>query len=217
MFELDLSGTERYDSIGTLDIETSGFDGAEEDLIAIGTGYYEAGTDDAEVTMFSRKNVKGDETAVICSAYDWLNDRDPEALVSFGADYFDLTFLGDKIEALGFEDCPTLACERNHIDMLERRKPIADRNGKKWPSLEESIAEYGIPEYEVEWEGAKLTNSRFGEELAPKYIESLGEDDVEQWDAIEQTVLKYTESDIEANIALYAADTGRSYTPTYAR
>ncbi|MFC4553560.1 MULTISPECIES: ribonuclease H-like domain-containing protein [Halorussus] len=216
MFELNLPADKCYDSIGTLDIETSGFDGDSDDLIAIGVGYHELGSDDADVTMFSRKNVVGDETDVIRSAYEWLNDRDPEALVSYGADFFDLTFLGDKIEALGFSDCPTLACASEHVDLLEIRKPIADEMNKKWPSLEEALDYYEIPECVTTWEGAKLDNTRFGEELAPKYIESLPEDGREQWDALEQTVLKYTESDIEANIALYAADTGHEYMPTYA-
>lgn len=217
MFELDFSGDERYDSYGTIDIETSGFEGDSEDLIAIGMGYYEAGADDAEVKTFTRKNVTGDEQMLIQNAYEWYNSHDPDALVSFGGDFFDLTFLSDKIEALGYADCPDLAGVENHVDMFELRKPIADRNGKKWPSLEESIAEYGIPELETEWEGSKLVNTRFGEELAPKYMDALRQGDTDTLDALEATVLEYTESDIEANIALYESDAGREYTPTYAR
>lgn len=216
MSKLELKDEHRHENVGTLDIETSGFEGTTEHLIAVGVGYYE--TDgDAEVAVHTQKDFDGDERELIRTAYEWLNERNPDALATFKGSEFDFEFLEDKQRALGFENCPDLVCRSNHIDLFVLRKRQAEMNGEKWPSLEESLDAYRIPEYETTWEGAKLDNVRFGEELAPQYVSALEDGDTDTLDELEAIVREYTETDIEANLALYEHDVGREYTPTYAQ
>lgn len=215
MSTLDLSDSQRYESIGTLDIETSGFNGATEDLIAIGVGYCEANGENAAVEVFTQKDFDGDEAALIRNAYDWLNTRSPEALATFKGSEFDFDFLEDKQQALG-ATVPDLVCRSNHVDLFVQRKRNQPSH-KKWPSLEESLDAYGIEEYVTTWNDAKLTNTRFGEDLAPEYVSALQSGDTATLDSLEAVVREYTETDIEANLALYEHDAGREYTPSYAR
>jgi len=213
---LNLSDEHRYDSIGTLDIETSGFDGATEDLIAIGVGYCEANGENVAVEVFTQKDFDGDEAELIQSAYEWLNTRSPDGLATFKGSEFDFEFLEDKQQALGFT-ADDLMCQSNHVDLFIPRKEQAEAQNKKWPSLEESLDAYDIPEYTTMWGGVKLDNVRFGEELAPKYVTALDGRGQHSLDSLEAVVREYTETDIEANLALYEHDVGRKYTPTYAR
>lgn len=215
MSQCELNPDQCFDSIGTLDIETSGFDGATEDLIAVGVGYYEPNAD-AEVAVHTQLMFDGDERELIRNAYDWLNDREPECLATFNGAGFDFDFLVDKCDALGYRDRPDLLGWPNHVDLLSERKQRLPPN-RKWPSLEESLNAYEIPKYETTWNGKKLTNTRFGEELAPRYVDALASSDAGVLDELESVVVEYTESDIEANIALYEADAGREYLPTYAQ
>lgn len=216
MVTIDLADRYRYDRIGTLDIETSGFDGRTDDLVAIGVGYYDATSgENAEVKVHTRKSVGGDERDLIRAAYEWLNDRGPDCLTSYKGKFFDLTFLDNKVDALGFSNCPPLECAGTHVDLFPPRKRRANELNQKWPSLEESLDSYGIPEYETDWEGEKLTNTRFGEDLAPRYVNALVADNSETLEELESVVVEYTETDVEANIALYEADVGREYVPTY--
>ncbi len=216
MSRLDLSSEYPYSNVGTLDIETSGFDGRTEDLIAIGVGYYEADGDTAEVEVHTQQDYGGDEAELIRSAYDWLNNRDLDVLATFGGAGFDFDFLVDKCDALRIADRPDLLSWPSHVDLLAERKQALGAH-REWPSLEDSLDAYGIEEYETAWQGAKLTNTRFGEELAPKYVSALQSGDTDTLDALDAVVREYTETDIEANIALYEADVGREYTPSYAR
>ncbi|WP_166035632.1 ribonuclease H-like domain-containing protein [Halorussus pelagicus] len=217
MSTLDLNTEDRFPSIGTLDIETSGFDGGSEHLIAVGVGYYKADGGDAEVAVHTQKDFDGDEAKLIRTTYEWLNERNPDALTTYGGEGFDFEFLDDKQTALGVSDGPDLACRSNHIDLFEPRKSLADKRNNKWPSLEESLKSYEIPEYETTWRNAKLDNTMFGEELAPEYVAALEDGDTNTLDALETIVHEYTETDIEGNIALYEHDVGREYMPTYAR
>lgn len=216
MFTHELNPDQCYDSIGTLDIETSGFDGATEDLIAIGVGSYEAGQDSAEVEVHTQQACDGDECELIRRAYEWLNDRDPDGLATFNGAGFDFDFLVDKCDTLGFVDRPDILGWSTHVDLLAERNQRM-RHDRKWPSLEDCLDAYEIPEYETTWNGGKLTNTRFGEELAPRYVEALQNDQTGLLAGLEAIVREYTETDIEANIALYEHDAGREYTPTYAR
>lgn len=213
MSTLRLTEDKCHQSIGTLDIETSGLDGATDHLIAVGAGHYEADGDDVEVAVHTQQDYDGDEQALIRDAYEWLNQRDPAGLVTFNGSEFDFEFLDDKSRVLGV-DGPQLACRQNHLDLFVLRRRQANAQGRKWPSLEESLAAYGIPEYETTWEGTKLDNERFGEELAPRYVSALRNSD-EELNALESVVRDYTETDIEANIALYEHDAGRTYIPSY--
>lgn len=195
MSQYDLSPDQCYETVGTLDIETSGFDGATEDLIAVGVGYHEAGSDHAEVEVHTQENFDGDECELIRSAYDWLHDRDPDGLATFNGAGFDFEFLADKCDALGFTDRPEIFWPSGHVDLLAERKQVMPPN-EQWPGLEDCLDAYEIPVRETTWNGGKLTNTRFGEELAPQYVETLQRGDRD---------------------ALYEYDVGREYTPSYAR
>lgn len=216
MVTINLPADQCYETIGTLDIETSGFDGVTEDLIAIGVGYYERGQDTVDVEVHTQLRCDGDECELIRRAYDWLHDRDPEALATFNGAGFDFDFLVDKCDALDFVDRPDILGWPDHIDLLALRKQVMPPS-KQWPSLEDCLDAYQIPECETTWDGGKLTNTRFGEEFAPEYIRALQNDETSVLADLEAIVHEYTETDIEATLALYEHDAGREYTPTYAR
>lgn len=213
MYTRDLEQSDRFDRIATLDIETDGFDGRTNDLAAIGVGYYEAGTDRAEVEVVTRAASGNDEVAVIERAFEWVNRRDPPAVVTYNGGDFDLPFLRDRLNALEVEREPTFT--GRHVDLYPPRKREADRLNQKWPRLEECLEAYGLPVSETRWDGRTLDNARFGEELAPRYLDALERADDGTVSGLEPTVREYAASDIEATIALYEADAGRRYEPGY--
>lgn len=212
----ELDSEKCHDTVGTLDIETSGFDGREDHLVAIGVGYYESGGDAADVAVHTQYDADGDEGELIRTAYDWLRERDPDCLTTFNGVGFDFDFLVDKCDALPMADRPDILGWPAHADLLAERKQQlgADR---RWPSLDDCLAAYEIPASETVWNGGKLTNTRFGEELAPQYVAALREGDMDALYELEAVTRDYTAADIEATIALYEHDAGREYTPTYAR
>jgi hypothetical protein len=59
------------------------------------------------------------------------------------------------------------------------------------------------------WRGEELTNTRFGEELAPEYLQAIEEDRTASINELETVIYEYVMTDIEANIALYESDVGR--------
>jgi len=202
------------EKIALVDIETGGFDGATDPLIAIGTGFYDTGADVAETTVFTLTRHQDEET-LITDAYSWLNEYDFEALVTYHGEEFDLPFLSDKLDALSLAGTRPSLNYDTHMDLFVPRKQQADRTGRKWPSLEETLEAHEIPRYVTNWEEEELTNTRFGEVLAPKYISAL-EDGVESVvQPLRETIHEYTVTDIEATAALYEADAGREYTPQY--
>jgi len=156
-------------------------------------------------------DVGGSQTELIGRAYDWINGRGPEATITYNGSWFDIEFLEDRMDALSANPRPTL--DSRHVDIFLPRKAAADRANRKWPSLEECLRESGLSAHETTWRGRPLTNTRFGEELAPEYLSiveasgDLGE--------FESVIYEYTASDVEANIALYETDLGREYLPRY--
>jgi DNA polymerase elongation subunit (family B) len=165
--------------------------------------------------VITRAAVHGDERTLIKNAYSWLNERTPDGLATYKGASFDFTFLNDRMEALEIGERPSIRCAEKHVDLYPARKRIADQSGRKWPSLEESLDAYDLPIYSTQWEGAELTNNRFGEDLAPRYLTALAREDDSTLNELESTVIEYTASDVEANIALYEADAGRTYIPKY--
>ncbi len=216
MSQLDLSSEYRYSNVGTLDIETSGFDGATDDLVAIGVGYYEANGDTAEVEVHTQQDYDGDEAELIRGALDWLNNREIDTLATFNGAGFDFDFLVDKRDALGAVEITDILSWPDHVDLLAERKQALGAH-REWPSLEECLDAYQIPKSETTWQGKALGNTMFGEELAPEYVSALQSGDTDTLDALDAVVREYTRTDIEANIALYEYDVGREYTPSYAR
>lgn len=208
----NLAEEDCHSEIATLDIETDGFDGTQDNLIAIGVGYHDADAGNCEIDVVTQGRVGGSELDVIQEAYSWLNQRNPEVLVTYNGKGFDLEFLNDKLEVLVADPRPTIATEK-HLDLFLPRQRAADEINEKWPGLEECLTAYDIPLYETTWRGDTLTNARFGEELAPEYLSVL--ENGESVEELEAVIHEYTASDIEANIALYEADAGRRPTLSY--
>jgi hypothetical protein len=59
------------------------------------------------------------------------------------------------------------------------------------------------------WRGEQLTNTRFGEDLAPEYLRAIEEDCAATINELETVIHEYVMTDIEANLALYETDSGR--------
>lgn len=214
MYTLDLAARDCFDAYGVLDIETTGFDGAEDDLVAIGVGYYD-GSGPADVEVITRASVRNDELALVSEAFAWLDRREPEGLVTYNGADFDLPFLEAKIASLDPEHLPPL--EGQHVDLFTERKRLATQANAKWPRLEECLEAYDLPVAETVWEGEVLTNQAFGEALGPRYLAALEALEFGHVHDLEATIREYTAADIEATIALYEADVGRGYVPTYTR
>lgn len=213
MYTYGLPENARFDRIGAIDIETNGLDGAKSDLVSIGVGYYREGQSPPEIDVITRANTNNNEIAIVKQAFEWINNREPEGIVTYNGSEFDFPFINKRLSALGVNEAPTLT--GFHIDLYQPRKRAADQANEKWPSLEECLQANGIPIYETVWNGETVDNTRFGNELAPAYLKAIEKGEkgiVEHLDAV---VREYTASDIEANIALYEADTGRHFEPSH--
>lgn len=208
----NLGEDHQFEHYAALDIETDGFNGKEDNLIAIGVGYYD-GNGRPEIVVISRASVNNDEVAMIQEAYSWLNTRNPEGVVTYNGVGFDFEFINDKLETLGGE--PKLTVAGTHLDLFPERKRLASQANEKWPRLEECLKAYDIPIYETEWNGQPFTGETLAEKFAPLYLGALSNDEQGLIDHLEDILWEYTASDIEATIALYEADVGRSYIPSY--
>lgn len=212
MYTHALEPADRFSRIGAIDIETNGLDGNTDSLVAIGTGYYDADTTEFTWAVHTRAACP-DEFTLIRAAFSWLNDLQPAGIVTYNGKGFDLPFIRNRVRALGIGDPPGLV--GTHIDLYPPRQRAANRADVKWPRLEECLTAYGIPCYEITWNGDLLDNSRFGSELAPAYLAAVDRGDDPTIRELEAVITPYAGSDIEATIALYEADAGRSYTPSY--
>jgi uncharacterized protein YprB with RNaseH-like and TPR domain len=210
----DLSTSEIVTRYATLDIETSSVDPDEGQTVAIGIGTIDVLDGEMSVDVLSYGGAQGSEKALIRRAFSRINEFEPSALVTFNGEWFDLDFLDGRIERLGFDQKPTLECAEHHLDLFLPRKRKADAAGVKWPKLETVLSSHDITVPMTEWRGQELTNTRFGEELAPVYLKSVQQGNEAQVDDLESVIYEYTATDVEANIALYEADASRQYEPT---
>lgn len=207
MYTLDLPESDHLETYGVLDIETDGLEGAEDHLVAIGVGSVD-GSGPPEVDVLTLASARGDESALIESAIEWLDRRSPDGVVTYNGTSFDLPFLEARLSTLGLESGLGLA--GRHIDLFSERKRLASAAGERWPRLEDCLKAYGLTVAETVWEGAPLTNARFGEELAPRYLRALDGLEFGRVRALERVIHAYTTADIEATIELYEADVGRN-------
>lgn len=212
MHMLNLDEDHQFGDYAALDIETDGFDGKENNLIAVGVGYYD-GDGRPEIDVITRASVDNDELAVIQEAYSWLDTRNPEGVVTYNGKGFDFKFLTDKLSVLGANPKPELSTP--HLDLFPERQQLADRAGAKWPRLEECLRAYDIPIYETEWNGQQFSGEILAEEFAPLYLAALSNGEQGLINELEDILWEYTASDIEATIALYEADINRGYMPKY--
>lgn len=215
LFTHRLSPLDRYEEVGVIDIETSGLDSSSSRLIAIGLGYYEPDSTTPAIAVPTLASEGNDELALIDRATRWLNAQDPSVIVTYNGTAFDLPFLRDRFcilgaERLQFPDSP-------HVDLYLPRQVTADLVGVAWPTLETCLQAYNHSTNTVRWEGQPLDNTRFGTELAPKFLQAISANNEEAIDRLEDLIIAYTGSDIEATVALYEADAGRDYEPSYER
>ena len=85
----------------------------------------------------------------------------------------------------------------------------ADEAGVKWPSLEKVLDTHGLTVQPTIWNGEELTNSLFGDRLAPEYIQAITEGRTATIEELERVIYEYVTTDIEANLVLYETDAGR--------
>jgi DNA polymerase elongation subunit (family B) len=196
----------RYASV---DIETSGIDPTTSQTVAIGVGLYDELNQHQSVDVLTYGGAMGCERTLIRRAFERINDFEPRALVTYNGKEFDLPYLRDRIDRLSFDQRPELSCVDHHIDRFLPRKEHADEVGQKWPSLEEVLSSHGITVEPTEWRGEELTNTMFGESLAPEYLQAVEEGDWERVEELDQLIHRYTMADVEANLVLYEADAGR--------
>lgn len=211
MSTIDLPDADRFDTYAALDIETDGLDGTTDRLVAIGVGFQPA-AGDREVCVHTLSDARGDEAGLIQTATDWLDRREPDGIVTYNGDGFDLPFLEAKAEAL--EADVELDLPGRHIDLFAERQALADASGEKWPSLEEALSAYNLRPAVTVWDGDVLTNARFAEALAPRYLDALAAMEFGLVRALDPVIRHYASADIEATMALYEADIGREYSPS---
>ena len=198
--------TTRYASI---DIESNSLDPTSGRTVAIGIGLKDTVAGEQSIDVLTLGGALGDEGTMIRRAFERINEFDPNALVTYNGEAFDLDYLSKRIESLQFRQQPELNCAKNHVDLFVPRKRSADEAGVKWPSLEKVLDKHGLSVQPTLWRGEELTNTLFGEELAPEYIQAITEDRAATIDELETVIHEYVMGDIEANIALYEIDAGR--------
>jgi hypothetical protein len=203
-----------HERVATLDIETTGFDPDDGEVVSVGVGVHDRGAPARAATYETCHRTGAGAAALIEGALDRLEACEADGLVSYNGREFDLAFLRGRLERLGESlEPPAVATdESRHVDLFADRKRRADRDGRKWPSLEECLRAYGYPRPVTELDGESITNGRFGEEVGPEYLETLGEDSPRA-EALEAAIDHYLRTDLEANFALYYADIGETFEP----
>jgi len=209
VFRQSLSSEEIATRYATLDIESDSIDPMSGQTVAIGIGLKDTVVDEQMIDVLTLGGALGDEGTMIRRAFERINEFDPDALVTFNGAAFDLNYLSKRIESLQFRRQPELNCAKNHVDLFVPRKMSADEAGVKWPSLEKVLDTHGLTVQPTIWNGEELTNSMFGEHLAPEYINAIAEGRTAAVHELEGIIHQYVVGDIESNIALYEIDAGR--------
>ena len=209
VFEQSLAPEETATRYASLDIETGGVDPTSSQTVAIGIGLKDTVADEQMIDVLTLGGALGDEGTMIRRAFERINEFEPDALVTYNGEAFDLDYLSKRIGSLQFRQRPELNCAENHIDLFSGRKQSADQQGVKWPSLAEVLDAHGLTVQQTMWRGEELTNSIFGEQLAPEYINAIAEDRTTAVDELERIIHRYVCGDIQSNIALYETDAGR--------
>lgn len=212
MSTLDIPAPDRLGSYAALDIETDGLDGREDHLVAIGVGFRPP-DGPREVRVHTLSDARGDEAALIETATAWLDRREPDGVVSYNGTGFDLPFLRARAEALDGQ--AEIGLPGQHIDLFCERQRRASLADEKWPSLEEALADYNRTPAKTVWDGEVLTNARFAEELAPRYLGALEAMEFGLVRVLDTVIRHYTSADVHATMALYEADLDAPATPEH--
>lgn len=105
MYTLDLPDDDRLRTYDAIDIETVGFDGAEDCLVAVGVGFVDDGA--REIDVHTLRETESDEAALVDESFAWFDRCQPDDPVTYNHAEFDLSFLRDKLASLDRE--PTVA------------------------------------------------------------------------------------------------------------
>lgn len=201
--------------IVTLDIETTHFKPAEGEVVSIGVAEHERGTR-AEDTTYHLVHRDGEgEAATIQRGLDTVAESEPDILVSYNGKSFDIDFLRQRLHRLGQPLDAVALPAAKHVDLFVDRQQRASRMDEKWPKLEECLEAYGHTPAKTVWEGAEVTNVRFGDELGPAYLRALREGRSTERQQLCDIIDHYLMSDLEANLCLYYADIGETYEPIH--
>lgn len=207
-----------HDRVATLDIETTAVDPADGELVSIGVGVHDRAHPLTAATYetFHRRD-GDDEAGLVDRAMAHLDAAGADALVTYNGIEFDLSFVEGRLDRLGAGvDLPGIVEPPAHLDLFLGRKRRADEEGTPWPTLEASLESYGHEPAVTYWRGDPLTNARFGEELGPAYLRTLGTETGARFrEALASVVDHYLIGDLEATLALYYADLGDSVEGTY--
>ena len=209
VFEQSLAPEEIATRYASLDLESDSIDPATGQIVAIGIGLKDTVVDEQTIDVLTLGGALGDERTMIRQAFERINEFDPNALVTYNGEAFDLEYLSKRIESLQFRQQPELACRENHVDLFVSRKRSADQPGVKWPSLAEVLDAHGLTVQPTIWKGEELTDSLFGEQLAPEYLDAVAKDQAATVDELERVIHEYVVGDIEANLSLYETDADR--------
>lgn len=206
-----------HTTLATLDIETTATDPTEGELVSIGVGVHDRTDPLTEATYESVHRQGADEVALVRRAMAWLDGCDADALVTYNGVGFDLDFVETRVARHDADvDFPAVASPETHVDLYRDRKRQAEREGRKWPSLEECLRAYDHAPAKTVWRGAPVTNARFGEELGPAYLRTLGtETGGRLRQALTAPIDHYLMTDLEANLALFYADVGVPFEAQY--
>lgn len=207
-----------HDRLATFDIETTATDPSEGELVSIGIGIHDR-TDpltSASYETFHRR-AADDEAALVERAMAGLAAADPDGLVTYNGVAFDLPFVEGRLTRLDATvEFPAVTERPAHLDLFPDRKRRADDEGVPWPRLEACLEAYGHAPPRTVWRGEPLTNSRFGEELGPAYLRTLGTETGERFrETLTDVVDHYLVGDLEATLALFYADLGEPFDATY--
>lgn len=209
VFKQSLAPEEIATRYATLDIESNSIDPASGQTVAIGIGLKDTVAGEQSIDVLTLGGAMGDEETLIRRAFERINEFGSRTLVTYNGRGFDLDYLNERLAILEPTQQIELQCEDNHVDLFVPRKQKAEKQGIKWPSLEEVLEGHGLAVQPTLWRGEELTNTLFGKELAPEYIRAITEGRTATIDELETVIHEYVMSDIEANLALYEADAGR--------
>ena len=207
----------RHARVATVDIETTATDPAAGELVSVGVGVHDRDDPLTDATYETFHRQGEDEAALVARAMACLDAADVDRLVTYNGCEFDLPFLAERLDHLGTAvDWPAVTEPPAHLDLFLDRKERAEREGSKWPTLEACLEAYDHAPSTTHWRGAPLTNARFGEELGPAYLRTLGTETGTRFrERLTEVIDHYLVGDLEATLALFYADVGVDVTCRY--
>ena len=200
--------------LATLDVETTAFDAAEGELVAVGVGVHDRGDSAAAASWDTFLRDGSGEVALVRRALNRLAAADPDLLLTYNGRAFDVPFVRERLAALDADlSLPArLTDPARHLDLFLARRRRAARTGEPWPTLEDCLAAYGFPDPVTRLDGRRITNERFGEVLGPAVLDAVADGGAPS-DDLERAVRHYLRTDLVATLAVYAGDVGWPFEP----